>query len=106
MAVGYAGKGPDRNNPADESVKGFGPLPCGKYKIQKPAVDTDTHGPCVLWLIPDPANDMLGRSGFGIHGDSFTHWGQASEGCIVMPKFARERINEDPDDDLEVIAEG
>jgi hypothetical protein len=94
LATGYSGKGPDKNNPAMESVRGLGPIPVGIYNMELPPVDTETHGPCVIWLTPDPSNDMLGRSGFGIHGDSFTHMGQASEGCIILPRFARERMAE------------
>lgn len=94
LAIGYAGKGSDKNNPASEEVRGLGPIPIGVYDMVLPPVDTDTHGPCVIWLTPDPSNDMMGRSGFGIHGDSFTHWGQASDGCIIMPHFARERMAE------------
>lgn len=92
LAVGYSGKGLDKNNPLDEAVKGLGPIPVGIYNMVLPPVDTDTHGPCVIWLTPDPANDMLGRSGFGIHGDSFTHMGDASEGCIILSRSAREQM--------------
>ena len=94
LAVGYSGKGSYKNNPAMEAVKSLGPIPVGIYDMELPPVDTDTHGPCVIWLTPDPSNDMMGRSGFGVHGDSFTHMGEASEGCIIMPKFARERMSE------------
>jgi len=103
LATGYAGKGDDKNNPDDEAVKGLGPLPCGFYTIE-PAVDTVDHGPEVMWLIADPSNEMFGRGGFGIHGDSKTNPGCASEGCIVMPKSARDTINLSSDKKLQVIA--
>ena len=104
LAVGYSGKGPDKNNPASEAVKNLGPLPTGRYHILPP-VDTMTHGPFVLWLTPDPGNDMMGRSGFGIHGDSIVAPGTASEGCIILPRFARDRIAESGDAELEVVAD-
>lgn len=104
LALGYSGKGPDKNNPDSQAKKNLGPLPCGKYHILPP-VDTMTHGPFVLWLTPDPANDMLGRSAFGIHGDSIVDPGAASEGCIILPRFARERMAESGDTDLQVVAD-
>ena len=39
--------------------------------------------PVAMPLIPDPANQMHGRSGFFIHADSIADPGSASEGCIV-----------------------
>ena len=105
LAVGYSGAGAQKNDPAAESVKDRGPLPAGTYTIKKPAVDTAEHGPEVLWLIPDASNEMYGRGGFGIHGDKRTNPGCASEGCIVLPRFARDRIAESSDDRLAVVAE-
>jgi|SRR5271169_2259090 len=103
VALGYSGRGADKNNPDEEAVKGMGPLPQGTYGILPP-VNTMTHGPYVLWLVPDPGNDMLGRSGFGIHGDSVVDPGNASEGCIVMPLFARMKVAQSGDTKLQVIA--
>jgi hypothetical protein len=107
---GYAGRGQGRNNPELQDVHGgyrteggiaelvdglsaddWGPLPRGEYQIMAP-VDTATHGPYVLWLVPNPANQMFGRAGFGIHGDSIEHPGLASEGCICVPRATREAI--------------
>jgi len=85
LATGYAGHGAGVNNPALQSVHNTGPLPQGTYVINPP-VDTTTHGPCVMWLTPDPANEMFGRSGFGIHADEIANPGKrlASTGCIVI----------------------
>lgn len=102
LAVGYAGRGDGKNNPAMQDVKDIGPLPCGLYSIGEP-VNTLTHGPFVLWLEPDPANQMFGRSAFGIHGDSVVEPGSASEGCVIMPRFARERIAASDDKQLRVM---
>lgn len=45
---------------------------------------------------------MCGRSGFLIHGDSIAHTGQASHGCIILPRSVREQIAASGDDELEV----
>jgi Protein of unknown function (DUF2778) len=103
LAIGYSGNGPWKNNPADQNLHNKGPIPAGKYKIEKP-IDTKTHGPFVLWLIPDPSNQMYGRSAFGIHGDSVVNPGTASEGCVIQPRYARQQIAVSGDDDLEVVA--
>ncbi len=80
--MAYAGKGAGKNNPAMQYVHNVGPLPQGKYTFSAP-VNTATHGPCVLWLTPDPSTVLKGRSAFGIHADSLHSPGQASEGCVI-----------------------
>ena len=54
-------------------------------------------------MTPDPANEMFGRSGFLIHGDSLMHPGCASRGCIVLARPSREAIAQSGDQDLEVV---
>ena len=103
LAVGYAGNGAGKNNPAMQDVHGVGPLPCGFYRIEK-AVDTVDHGPEVMWLVPDPANEMFGRGGFGLHGDSKANPGCASKGCPCLPRAARDTINASMDRKLQVVA--
>lgn len=103
LAIGYSGAGAWKNSPADQNLPCKGPLPQGTYTIGKP-VDTMTHGPFVLPLAPNATNQMFGRSGFLIHGDSIVNPGSASEGCIILPRYARERINESGDDLLDVVA--
>lgn len=90
LGTGYAGHGPGVNNPVMQSVHDVGPLPQGIYTINPP-VNTTTHGPYVMWLTPNPANHMFGRSGFGIHADELANPGKhlASTGCIVMSNAAR-----------------
>src|SRR5579862_3722677 len=73
----YSGCGSGKDNPSCCSAQmgslganNFGPLPVGKYTIG-PATDTILKlGPIAMPLIPDPANEMFGRSGFFIHADS------------------------------------
>lgn len=103
VAAGYSGAGVGRNNPSAQAIHDVGPIPLGLYFIETP-VDTRTHGPFVLWLVPDPKNEMFGRSGFGIHGDSVTHPGSASEGCLVVARAVREAIWDSGDHELTVIA--
>lgn len=102
VAIGYSGAGNGKNNPAMQDAQKIGPIPKGVYTIGEPH-DTPTHGPYVLRLTPDPSNEMCGRSGFLIHGDSVKAPGTASEGCIIMPRWVREQVWESGDLDLEVV---
>ena len=104
LAIGYAGHGPGRNNPALQNIVNVGPIPQGWYTIQKPAYNTDEHGPFVMRLDPDEGNEMHGRAGFLIHGDNARH--EASHGCIILPRWARQEIADSPDCELEVRKEG
>lgn len=100
---GYAGNGKGLNNPDAQGLHDVGPLPCGLYTINSP-VDTDSHGPFVMWLTPNPDNDMMGRGSFGIHGDRkepppFS----ASQGCIVANRTIREQVWSSGDHLIEVV---
>ena len=105
VSKGYSGAaGIGKNNPAEEDVKNVGPIPEGEYTIQGPPFDTPTHGPFVMRLIPKATNDMHGRSGFLMHGDSIKRPGTASQGCIIMGFAIRHAVWESGDRDLTVIA--
>ena len=104
LATGYSGAMGYKNDVMMQNIENKGPIPCGMYRIGAPR-DTTTHGPYVLPLEPDHRNEMFGRHSFFIHGDSIERLGFASEGCIVLPKFARERIYESGDHDLQVVKE-
>lgn len=99
----YSGHGEGKNNPEMVSVPNVGPIPPGKYRYGK-AQDTEQHGPLVLPLTPLPGTDTFGRSGFLIHGDSISHPGEASRGCIIAPHLLRLAMNASQDRILEVIA--
>lgn len=99
--IGYAGREDGRNNPAAQHKRGIGPLPTGMYTMGK-EYDDPKKGPCVIPLTPNPNNNMLGRSGFLIHGDNSTH--TASRGCIIMGPVVRRRIAKLEDRVLQVIA--
>jgi hypothetical protein len=103
IGVGYSGKGEGKNKPDLQDQHSVGPIPVGLYRIHEP-VDTVTHGPYVLRLEPDASNEMFGRDGFLIHGDSVIHPGTASEGCIILPRGIREEIWKSRDHDLRVVS--
>jgi hypothetical protein len=100
---GYSGRGTAKNDPTKQCVVDQGPIPRGDYTIGG-AIDHPQLGPVALPLSPDAANNMCGRSAFYIHGDSASHPGQASDGCIIMsPRSVREAIDESADKALHVI---
>lgn len=105
VSVGYSGLGKSKNNPSDEAIKNAGPIPCGVYSITGPEnVDhPGPHGPFVLRLTPAVHNQMFGRDGFLIHGDSVSNPGTASNGCIILARVVRERIVASKDRHLQVI---
>jgi hypothetical protein len=103
LAIGYSGAGDGKNNVLLQDRQNVGPIPEGMYHIEEPR-DTQEHGPYAMPLEPYLDNLMFHRSNFLIHGDSVHAPGAASEGCVIMPKFARERIWESEDHTLHVIA--
>ncbi len=109
IALGYSGfDDPEtgqrgKNNPEWERVEEVGPIPVGRYLIGNPH-DTLTHGPFVLPLTPDPANEMFGRSAFLMHGDSVVDPGTASRGCIIMSRAVRKEVAASGDKVLQVIS--
>jgi type VI secretion system (T6SS) effector TldE1-like protein len=101
IARGYSGHGEGKNNPEDQHLANVGPLPRGHYTISE-AFTHAAKGPLVMRLTPLPSTEMFHRSGFLIHGDSATHPGAASEGCIILDHATRERIAASSDRRLEV----
>ena len=88
---GNCGKNPEgKNNPLMVSVKNIGPLPPGLYTFGQP-VPQSHLGPFAIPLIPDAANVMMGRGDFYVHGDT-TPSGNASEGCIILPRAIRNQL--------------
>ena len=82
LGICYAGRGPGLNNPALQDRANIGPLPQGKYSLSEAIAGTHL-GPYVFKLIPDPSNEMFGRSDFYIHWDNALKNYTASAGCIV-----------------------
>lgn len=101
-AGGNCGKNPEGvNNHAMQGVRSVGPLPCGLY--YRGTVVLQSHlGAFAIPLIPDHANNMLGRSAFYMHGDT-TPSGKASEGCIIQARAVREEFYASPEMKIEVF---
>jgi hypothetical protein len=104
IATGYSGAGAGKNAPTLENVQNVGPIPEGFYDMEEP-FDSPTHGPYCIRLIADAGTHLYGRSGFLVHGDSIERPGCASEGCIVLPRFARQAMWEGGDHRLRVVSE-
>lgn len=105
-ATGYAGgnegKNPEGvNNHNMQDQKGIGPLPVGFYTFGD-VVQQSQLGPYAIHLVPDSTNNMYGRGGFFCHGDT-TPSGNASEGCIIMPRAVRNEIVASGDKQLAVV---
>jgi Protein of unknown function (DUF2778) len=99
---GYSGMGAAKNDPDQQCVVDQGPIPRGSYAIG-PAINHPRLGPVAIPLTPDPNNDMCQRSGFFIHGDGVSEPGNASNGCIILPRASRETINASNDKTLGVV---
>jgi Tlde1 domain len=109
LAKGYAGGNEGRmpegvNNPAMQDVSCVGPLPRGKYTMSCMIKHHPRLGPYAIELVGDAENESFGRSGFFIHGDRSDKVESASEGCIIMPRVAREIMWKSKDHRVEVIA--
>ena len=80
------------NNTEMESVGFVGPIPRGKYKIGQ-AYDHKRLKAVTMNLDPI-GHDALGRTYFRIHGDNAKGDMSGSEGCIVLAKDVRIKIDE------------
>lgn len=104
VSIGYSGMGASRDDPGAIHVRGQGPIPVGVYVIGPEREITETHGPVVLPLTPIAYVETFGRSNFLIHGDSVSHPGSASHGCIILPRPIREEISSSRDRLLVVLS--
>jgi hypothetical protein len=87
-----------------QNVANAGPIPQGNYAIGAPIdLEGGPCGPYVLPLTPAPANQMFGRFGFLIHGDSIAQPGTASRGCVILSRAIREAIAASGDRELTVV---
>ena len=99
---GWAGHGQGKNNPDAQEEKGIGPLPRGKYMMDRVEESPNT-GPFTIVLSPDPSNEMFGRGDFRIHGAAFVHPELSSDGCIILSRADRMDVWSSGDHDLEVV---
>lgn len=104
IAIGYSGAGVHKNDPDSQFLVNQGPAPRGMYSMLRP-IDTETHGPYFIRLIPRADTEMHGRGGMAIHGDSITRPGTASNGCVIHTRAVREQIWKSGDHDWLVVAE-
>jgi hypothetical protein len=102
IGTGYSGSEEHggKNNPHAQCERDIGPIPRGRYTIGAPFAGPS---PFSLRLTPDPTNDMCGRDGFLIHGDSIADPGTASHGCIILARAEREQIWASPTKLLRVV---
>lgn len=101
VATGYSGGGEGKNNPAMEAVRDAGPIPRGTYHIGEP-YNSKRVGPFAVPLVPT-AHTAHGRTHFLAHGDSISDPGNASNGCVILPRHIRHQIHNSKDDVLKVI---
>lgn len=106
LSRGYAGAPGYVNDPSATAIPFKGPIPEGDYQIGDAEDRPESVGEFALPLTPLPTNQMYGRDGFFLHGDSIRHAGlrEASDGCPVQPLFARQQVAVSPDRLLNVIA--
>ncbi len=97
----YSGRPGYKNDTSKECVKEKGPIPRGNYTIGKPFHHNKT-GSWTMRLTPSSSNNMCGRDGFMIHGDSSRRPGEASDGCIILQLQYRKKITESGDNSLTV----
>jgi hypothetical protein len=101
VGTGYSGFRNGRNNPNLENAEGLGPIPRGRYTIGPP--HHSGAGEYVMNLIP-VGHNAYGRTLLRIHGERREGPpGNASTGCIVLPRNVRERIFRSGDHVLEVV---
>jgi len=96
---GYSGYGFGKDNPAMEAVPNMGPIPVGLYSIGPPG---NIAGRQFAMRLEAIVSWITWRDGFLIHGDSRSHPGEASEGCIIVPLNVRVEIAASDDKELEV----
>jgi hypothetical protein len=104
IGVGYSGHGTGLNAPSQQHLKSIGPIPCGWYTTGHLEASHGHLGTNVAALIPDPDNEMFGRSAFYLHGRKGPLDMEASEGCIVLDYHPRLQVINSLDKRLHVTA--
>jgi hypothetical protein len=102
LAIGYSGLGNGKNNPDLQNHPNLGPLPRGRWHMGA-AINHPECGPITIPLTPDPTNQTFARNGFMIHGDLTDHCQDASHGCLILARYARQRLDESPDRIIDCI---
>ncbi|HEY1124025.1 MAG TPA: tlde1 domain-containing protein [Sphingobium sp.] len=108
QARGYSGHEWGRNNPRAQTAPGIGPIPAGRWRMAG-IEDSVRVGPrtiilhCIDATPGDDRHDATGRGAFRIHGDSIREPGEASHGCIILPRAMRIAMWQSGDHELEVV---
>lgn len=103
IGVGYSGSTVGKNDPDKQNLKDVGPIPRGVYTLD-PAYHDEHRGDVTMSLHPDRGNEMYGRGGFLIHGDSISSPGTASTGCIILSLPFRNLLARSSDRVLVVVS--
>ena len=90
VALGWAGHGAAKNNPAKQGERAVGPLPQGLWVVGV-WQDHPRLGKMVTPLT-QIEGETFGRDAFFIHGPSRTRYGQESLGCIIVPFSGRQKV--------------
>jgi hypothetical protein len=102
ISNGYAGSGPGKNNPELQAAVGIGPIPRGEW-LMTGVCNSKNTGPFTIALQPKHGTNTCGRSAFRIHGDAKFHPGNASHGCIILPRAIRDLMWHSGDHSLTVV---
>ncbi len=106
VGTGYSGQGNGLNNPSEQYTPNTGPIPQGTYTIEPQRDNVTGAGhklPGSMRLDPTRDTDTHGRAGFLIHGDNSRGDHSASNGCIILPRPARNDIGGSSDHILVVV---
>ena len=101
VGYGYSGAGKGVNNPALENVRRVGPIPRGRWKIDRWDDKHGDKGPQVAVLSP-VGHDAHGRTAFLIHGDNTSLNQTGSWGCIIASRLIRNALRASGETELVV----
>ena len=76
------------NNPYMQTIKDYGPIPFGKWKISS----VKRRDLAIFRLTPDEGVITGGRDGFLIHGSNENGPTESSEGCIILDPNSRKLL--------------
>lgn len=105
IGTGYSGVGSALDDPAAQDEANAGPIPRGNWIVrpqQNHQLSNGKHLAAAMPLSPAPGN-ATHRKDFWIHGDTAAHNHTASQGCIVLPRDARDAIAGSGDSQLQVV---
>lgn len=106
IGTGYSGHGEGVNNPSMQHVPNIGPVPQGSYTMgpqQNIVTRSGRRLPGAMRLIPNPANQMHGRSGFLLHGPRENDQRNSSNGCPIFNREIRNQMGNSGDNCFEVV---